>query len=437
MAAPPLSFRHSPDRGGVVQEGRVNALRGAAISGRVRNVSQANTKASSWVEKVSREEIVDVSTHLISYPSVSGNELEVMDFVQGWLDAKGISYVVTAKDPKRPNVIATVGDPGKGPIIAMNGHLDTVPVSDASSWKTDPFKGVVSEDGTRIFGRGASDMKSSVGVMMTMLDLFKDAPLQGALQAHIVSDEEVGAEFGTLHVLDEIEAGRLPRPDYVFIGEGSELKVRNAERGGLAVNVTFFGRASHTAAARVTGINALAKAAKGILALEKHLEQFHPSVGHPVLSVNMIEAGIAHNVVPGEATISIDRRLIPGETKESAVVDIKAKLDAVAADDPDFKYELAIDPDGSFIDANITPEDSPLVRAFQESLRVVTGKEPEFFVQWAGMTDGRFYRQRGMDTVGMGPRGEGAHGANESILIDDLVMQGKIYAETIARLLKV
>jgi acetylornithine deacetylase/succinyl-diaminopimelate desuccinylase-like protein len=141
-------------------------------------------------------------------------------------------------------------------------------------------------------------------------------------------------------------------------------------------------------------------------------------------------------VVPGEATISIDRRLIPGETKESAVADIKAKLDAVAAEDPDFKYELEIDPDNSFIDANITPEDSPLVQAFQESLRKLTGKEPEFFVQWAGMTDGRFYRQHGMDTVGMGPRGEGAHGANESILIDDLVQQDKIYAETIARLLK-
>jgi acetylornithine deacetylase/succinyl-diaminopimelate desuccinylase family protein len=409
---------------------------GAPACWKEHTVSQAKTTGSTWVERVSRDEIVDVSKKLVSIPSVSGDELEVMNFVQGWLDAKGISYVVTAKDPKRPNVVATVGDAAKGPTIAMNGHLDTVPVSDASSWKTDPFEGVVSEDGSRLFGRGASDMKSSVGVMMTMLDLFKDAPLHGALQAHIVSDEEVGAEFGTLHVLAEIEAGRLPRPDYVFIGEGSELKVRNAERGGLAVNVTFIGKASHTAAARVTGVNALAKAAKGILALEHHLEQFHPSVGHPVLSVNMIDAGIAHNVVPGEATISIDRRLIPGETKESAVADIKAKLDAVAAEDPDFRYELEIDPNDSFIDANITPEDSPLVQAFQESLRKLTGKEPEFFVQWAGMTDGRFYRQHGMDTVGMGPRGEGAHGANESILIDDLVQQGKIYAETIARLLK-
>jgi acetylornithine deacetylase/succinyl-diaminopimelate desuccinylase-like protein len=381
---------------------------------------------TQWVDLVSRDKIVDVARQLVSIPSVSGDELEVMQFVQRWLDERGISYVVTANDPNRPNVIATVGDVESGPVIAMNGHLDTVPVSDESSWKTDPFEGVLNEDGSRIYGRGASDMKSSVGVMMTMLELFKDADLTGALQAHIVSDEEIGARYGTLHVLAEIEAGNLPRPDYVFIGEGSELKVRN---------VTFLGRASHTAAARVTGINAIAKAAKGVLALEEHLEQFHPSIGHPVISVNMISGGVAHNVVPGSCTISIDRRLIPGETIESVVADITAKFDAIAAEDPDFRYELDINPDNSYIPANITPEDSPLVQAFQESVRRVLGKEPEFFVQWAGMTDGRFYRQHNIDTVGMGPRGEGAHGANESIAVDDLVLEGKIYADTIARLL--
>jgi len=400
-------------------------------------VGSESKTVSPWVDRVSRDEIVDVAQKLVSIPSVSGDEAEVMKFVQGWLDGRGISYVVTANDPNRPNVIATVGDPSSGPVIAMNGHLDTVPVSDAGEWKTDPFEGVISEDGKRLFGRGASDMKSSVGVMMTLLDLFKDAPLKGALQAHIVSDEEVGARFGTLHVLDEIEAGNLPRPDYVFIGEGSEFKVRNAERGGLALNVRFIGRASHTAAARVNGINAIQKAAKGILALEEHLDKFHPAVGYPVISINMISGGVAHNVVPGECTISIDRRLIPGETKESVVEEIRAKLDAAGEDDPDYKYELIVDPDDGFIDANITPEDSPLVKAFQESVRVVTGNEPEYFVQWAGMTDGRFYRQHNIDTVGMGPRGEGAHGANESIAIDDLVLEGRIYAQTIATLLQV
>ncbi|MCO5224817.1 MAG: M20 family metallopeptidase [Thermomicrobiales bacterium] len=392
---------------------------------------------NQWVEKVNRNDVVEIGKQLVSIPSVSGDEYEIMQFVKRWLDERGISYVETANDPKRPNIIATVGNPSEGPLIAMNGHLDVVPLSDASSWNTDPFEGVVSEDGTRLYGRGSNDMKTSVGVMMTMLNMFKDADLKGALSAHIVSDEEIGAEFGTRHVLAEIEAGNLPRPDYVFIGEGSEHKVRNAERGGLAVNVHFKGRASHTAAARVTGINALQKAAKGIIALEHHIDTFHPAVGYPVLSVNMIEAGVAHNVVPGEAMISIDRRLVPGEDMDSAVADIRAKLDTVAAEDPDFIYELEINPDGSYIAPNITPEDSPLVQAFQKAVRELTGEEPEYFVQWAGMTDGRFYRQHNMDTVGMGPRGENAHGANESILIDDLVKQAKIYALTISDLLGV
>lgn len=395
-----------------------------------------SSTTTAWPDRVSREAIVEVASSLISIPSVSGNEKDVMDFVECWCEQRGISYIVTAKDPARPNVIAWVGDPDSVPVIAMNGHLDTVPISDVSSWKAGPFEPVVSDDGKKLFGRGSSDMKSSVGVMLTMLELFRDAELDGALMAHVVSDEETSAVYGTLHVLEQIEAGLVPKPDYVFIGEGSQLKVRNAERGILGFDITFIGRASHTAVARVTGINALAKAAKGILALEGDIDKFHPSIGHPVISVNMIEAGVAHNVVPGEAKISVDRRLIPGETKESVTAEIVARLDAVAADDPDFRYEIEVDPEGGFIPANITEEDSPLVRAFQRGVRAVTGKEPEFFVQWAGATDGRFYRAAGIDTVGMGPSGENAHGANEAVFIDDLFTQGKIYAQTISELLK-
>lgn len=392
-------------------------------------------ETTAWADRISRDAIVRLGCELISIPSVFGDEYEIMQFVKRWLDERGIASIEIAKDPRRPAIIATVGDPATGPVVAMNGHLDVVPVSDASSWKTDPFEGVVSDDGETIYGRGANDMKTSVGVMMHMLEVFRDANLTGALQAHIVPDEESSARYGTIHLLDEMEAGTLPRPDYAIIGEGSMHKIRNAERGGLWVNVDFKGRASHTAAARVTGINALAKAAKGILALEHHIDRYHPQVGYPVLSVNQIWAGIAHNVVPGEARISIDRRLVPGEDKDSAVAEIRAALDTVAAEDPDFVYELDIDPDGSYIEPNITPENSPLVRAFQQTIRELTGEEPEFFVEWAGMTDGRFYRKHGIDTVVMGPRGENAHGANESIKIADLEKQARIYATTIARLL--
>ena len=144
---------------------------------------------------------------------------------------------------------------------------------------------------------------------------------------------------------------------------------------------------------------------------------------------------MAHNVVPGDCVITVDRRLIPGETKESAVAEIQAALDAVAANDAEFRYEMKIDPLGDYIPANITQEDSPLVRAIQDAVRVVTATEPAYFVAWAGATDGRFYRQAGIDTVGYGPGGENAHGANEAVYIDDLMTQARVYLQTIGGLL--
>lgn len=390
---------------------------------------------NQWSKRVDTDAISEIGRQLVSIPSVSGDEYEVMQFVKRWLDERGISYVETANDAVRPNLIATIGNPEAGPLVAMNGHLDVVPVSDEFSWKTDPFEGVLSEDGSTIFGRGAADMKTSVGVMLVMLEMFKDAPLKGALTAHIVSDEERGAVFGTQHVIAEIEAGNIPRPNYTIVGEGSDFKIRIAERGGLAVKVHLKGRASHTAVARVLGTNAIQKAAKAILALEHHLDSFHPAVGHPVMSVNGIEAGVAHNVVPGEATIFIDRRTVPGETVDSVTEDIRAKLDVVAAEDPDFVYELEYDPE-KYTEANMTSPESPLVVAFQNALKSMN-REPEFFVEWAGITDARLYRQIGVDTVIMGAVGLNEHGANESILLDDLVTQARIYATTLSELLGV
>lgn len=391
--------------------------------------------SNSTPTPIDRDRLIQIAADLVSIPSVSGDEKAIMEFVAGFCESAGISTVVTAVDPERPNVIATLGN-GDGPLLAMNGHLDTVPVSDLDRWRTDPFTGVVSEDGKKLYGRGSSDMKSSVAVMLYTLLAMRDQPLKGTLQAHIVCDEERGADFGTKHVLAEIGAGRLPRPDYVLIGEGSQLKVRNAERGIFGFRVRFIGRASHTAAARVSGVNAIAKAAKGVLALEGDIDKEHPAVGKPVISVNMIEAGIVSNIVPGECVITVDRRTIPGETKESVLAEVRAKLDAIKASDPDFEYEiLASREESGYTPANITPEDSPLVRALQQSVREELGVEPTFFNTWAGATDGRLYRFAGIDTVGFGPSGENAHGANECVNIDDLVAEARVYAATVRRLL--
>ncbi len=392
-------------------------------------------KSQSAVDQVNRDDIVTLASELIAIPSPSGEELDVMEFVSRWTAEQGLHQDVRALDPKRPNVIISVGSADDGPTIAMNGHLDTVPISDPDAWSSHPYDPTVTADSRKLVGRGASDMKSSVAVMMYVARLLKDAPLKGRIEVHVVSDEETSGVYGTQFLIGEMEAGRMPKPDYCLIGEKSDLKVRNAERGILGVEITFHGRASHTASARATGINAIAKAAKGVLALEGDIDRFHPAVGKPVISVNTMAAGVAHNVVPGEAHIRVDRRLVPGETKESAVAEMRAALDAVASDDPDFKYTMNVDPTGDFIAANITEASSPIVAALQASVKDITGADPEYFVAWAGATDGRFYRQAGIDTVGYGPGGENAHGANEAVFIDDLVTQARVYVDTISRLL--
>ena len=115
--------------------------------------------------------------------------------------------------------------------------------------------------------------------------------------------------------------------------------------------------------------------------------------------------------------------------------EVRAKLDAIKAEDPNFNYEILPSKEDGYTPANITEDTSPIVKAVQESVREVLGREPEYFATWAGATDGRLYRFAGIDTVGFGPSGEAAHGANEAVFVDDLVTQAQVYETTIRRLL--
>src|SRR5829696_363481 len=167
---------------------------------------------------IDKDEIVALASRLISIPSASGEERAVMEEVVRWCSSIDLPFDVLESDPDRPNVVISLGDPAAGPLVVMNGHLDTVPVSDLLAWRTGPYDATVSEDGKKLFGRGASDMKSSVAVMLHVMEILKDVPLRGCVQVHVVSDEETGGTFGTRFLLEEIAAERLPRPDYCLIG---------------------------------------------------------------------------------------------------------------------------------------------------------------------------------------------------------------------------
>lgn len=392
------------------------------------------------MNKIDLKQIVDLAKNLIRTPSDTGQEKTVADWVFQYFADQNIPVQMVQTVEERPNVIASVGGT-KAPHIVLNGHLDTVPITNPDAWETDPFDPVV--QGNRLIGRGSCDMKGSCAVIAYVISLLhelsRDVEFKGSVSAQLVVDEEKGGDFGTQYLISQMKAGKFHRPDYVLIGEKSRNKIRNAERGVFQFQITFIGKASHTCDARWKGINAIEKAAKAILVLQRDLENFHPSVGYPVISVNQIIGGKVDNQVPADCSITVDRRTVPGESKEQVLEEINELFNEIAADDADFVYEIRplVSEDGKeqYDPANITEPDSELVSTVQEVLRTYVGQEPEFFVDWAGATDGRFYRYEGIQTVGFGPDGNGAHGANEYVRIDTLEIQAKVFLGTILSLL--
>jgi len=386
------------------------------------------------LSRVDEARIVELAKELVRVPSVSGEEKAVMNRARELLEEIGIGVEMHGSE-ERP-IIEAVLNPGADGLLVFNGHLDVVPIAKPDAWTVDPWDPVL-VDG-RLYGRGSSDMKSSCAVMIHVLEILRDMGLPLAVGVHLVPDEERGAQYGSRVLVEKIKGGAMRRPDYVVIGEQSNLKVRVAERGMFGFQVRFYGRAAHTAASRTVGVNAIAKASKGVLALEHHIDKFHEWIGYPMQSVNIIEGGTVSNQVPAVCTVTVDRRLVIGETADTVVAEVTADLDAAGAGDPDWSWEIVApkDEDGEWVytPANFTPPESALGQAFMEAVPAALGVEPELYVEWAGCTDGRLYRQAGIETIGFGPIGFGAHGPDEFVLVDSLVKTAKVYLALALRL---
>ncbi|MFP3950879.1 MAG: M20 family metallopeptidase [Candidatus Bathyarchaeia archaeon] len=379
------------------------------------------------LNRISISEIVENAKRLIEIPSVTGEERDVMLYAQDMMEDDGIATRLYGSE-ERPILTGTI-NPDAERLLVFNGHLDTVPISDPNAWSMDPYKPEVKDN--KLYGRGSCDMKASCGLMIHVMKLLKEMDLNLGIQVQLVPDEERGGGEGTQRLIEEINKGRIRRPDYVVIGEKSNLKIRIAERGIFQFEIKFDGRATHTAYARVEGINAIAKASKGVLALEKPIDKYHEWIGAPVLSVNSIEAGTVPNQVPSSCVIGVDRRLIIGESADSVVSEVTAALNEAGEGDPDWNWSIIAEKDqeGNYLYStpSYTAPDSVLGEALHASVRKALNSKPELFVEWAGGTDGRFYRYADIQTIGFGPKGEHAHGADEFVYVDSLMDQARVY----------
>jgi acetylornithine deacetylase/succinyl-diaminopimelate desuccinylase family protein len=367
---------------------------------------------------------------LVGIPSIypPGDTRCICAFLAQTLSGWGYATRILSRDPAVANVIATLGQ-GR-PSLAFNCHIDTVGVTDEAAWDGDPFKTEVRQG--RIYGLGANNCKGPAAAQLWAAQQIAacGGPARGQVAFTFVGDEEALGPNGTAFLREE---GYIA-PDMLVVGAQTENALITRERGVTWIEVVTHGRAAH--AGRPTlGDNAIMRMARLLCHLERSL---FPAIDgrsadglHATISPGSIVGGANINVVPASCHVVIDRRLLPvRESIDTALNEIRGVL----AD--------AGEPSGSFEVRRLTgtngfaaPQECPLVSAFTESVRIVTGRQARF-ADSVGAFDGRFFADDGIQIVDFGP-GEGSEGhkANESLPMDQLVDAARIQFRLVEGLL--
>ena len=329
----------------------------------------------------------------------------------------------TVLSPKgRWNIVAGRRWGRGGRTLIFNGHLDVVPAGDPSLWKYPPFGGRLSRG--RIYGRGASDMKSGIASFIhavSTVDRSKSRPDQGAVVLHLVSDEESHGRHGMGFLTQK---GGI-QGDAALVGEPTDLQPVIAQKGALWLRISTLGKSAHGSRPHL-GVNAVEKMMKLMERLRSiPLENEHPLLGKPTLGIGTIHGGTKINVVPDRCEIEVDRRMLPGENKEEVLKQMKEALDSLRPQDPSFQYRVE---EIDFAEpAEVNPEDE-IVKIAVDAAQEVMGRKPSLRA-FSGFTDSRFYINHfHIPTLIFGPGAvEQSHTTDESVEVEALVQAARIY----------
>lgn len=397
-------------------------MSGSPLNARDHNTGNRLTSLERDIlARVEPEEIVSLIQALIKqrsdYPL--GDCRDAMRIVLDKLEDESMPYQIYTSREHQPNLIARLGKQNARPRLMFHAHIDTVPAGDLDRWMVDPFGGELIAG--RIYGRGAGDDKGSVAAqLMAILTLARaDVPLGGCLQLVVVSDEESGGLQGThwLHQEGKLET------DALVVGEQTENHVAIAERVACGIDIIVFGKSAH-GAMPWAGENAILKAARVLAWLQDHLfpqldARRHPYLPPPTLNIGKIQGGSQWNIVPEWCKVEMDRRLIPGETREMAMDEIRRVLDDFSIQVEPLQYELFSSGD---VAANIdTPPDNEFVRQAEKTLYDLTNEQRRL-TGYVQTSDGRWFARDGIPVIIFGPSDPAvAHAADEHVSITQLV----------------
>lgn len=372
------------------------------------------------LDKQRKEELISLCQELIRNQSLSGEEENVALAIKNAFEKLGYDECFV---DSYGNVIGHIKGKREGKKILFDGHIDTVPVPDDTKWSHAPFSGE-RVDG-KIYGRGTSDMKGQLSAMMAAAAFFaKDTnkDFDGDIFVAGVVFEEIFEGVSARKISEAI------KPDYVVIGESSELNLKIGQRGRAEIVVETFGKPAHSANPE-KGINAVYKMSKIIEKIQEIQPVEHEILGKGILVLTDIKSSPypGASVVPDYCKATFDRRLLVGETKEEVLAPIQKIIDELKEEDKEFnaKVSYAIGTETCytgeiihgerFFPAWLYDEDDEFVKAALKGLREA-GIEPEI-TQYSFCTNGSHYAgEAGIKTIGFGPSKENlAHTIDEYI----------------------
>ena len=383
---------------------------------------------------IRKKELVDLTIQLVRIPTENppGNEKRASIFLKPILSKIGFRVKNYLSPKGRWNIIAEKRWGKGGRSLIFNGHLDVVPAGDPSQWRYAPFQGKLEKG--RIYGRGASDMKSGIASILqaiSMIDRSKIRLDRGALILHLVSDEESHGHQG----MGFLTQKGVIQGDATLVGEPTDLDLVICQKGALWFRISTIGKSAHGSRPH-QGVNAIEKMMRLVNRLSSiSMEKEHPMLGKPTLNIGTIRGGTKVNIVPDRCKIEVDRRMLPSERKEEVLIEIKEALNLLQSQDPYFQYRME---EIDFAEPSEINPDEEIVKMGVEAVQEVRGEKPEIR-GFSGFTDARFYiNQCHIPTLILGPGEVGqSHTTDESVEVDSLIQAAQIYGLIIINFLSV
>lgn len=350
-------------------------------------------------------------------PGAAG-EAQIAHYVADWLASAGLDVTIDEPVPGRPNVIGIVRGTGGGRTLMLNAHTDTVGVAGM----THPFTPRV--EGSRLYGRGAYDMKGSLAACMLAAVRAQAMKLRGDVIVTAVVDEEY-ASIGTAAIVNQWRA------DAAIVTEPSHLNLCVAHRGFVWLEVETHGVAAHGSRPEL-GVDAIAKMGHVLVALEAldrdlRAQPTHALLRSGSLHASLIAGGQELSSYPARCRVEVERRTIPGETPAVVEGQLQAIVDKLAAVDDQFNAQVRTT---LVREPFEIAQDAPIVQLLQAQIRQQLGRTPKIYGDQPWM-DTAILAAAGIPAVIFGPTGAGAHAEEEWVDLESVAQCTEVLTATI------